>query len=49
MKAMYTAFLAIAVIGVLAAVTLNTVGPTTAEAWQAGNGAVRLKGEPVRE
>ncbi|WP_299841020.1 hypothetical protein [uncultured Paracoccus sp.] len=47
MKAMYTAFLAIAVIGVMAAVGLNSVGHSTAEAWQAGGGAVRLQGEPV--
>ncbi|WP_198590234.1 hypothetical protein [Paracoccus zhejiangensis] len=47
MKAMYTAFLAIAVIGVVAAVALNSVGHSTAEAWQAGGGAVRLEGEPV--
>lgn len=47
MKAMYAAFLAIAVIGLAAGVVLNVTGPSTAEAWQAGGGQVRLEGEPV--
>ncbi|WP_157994821.1 hypothetical protein [Paracoccus tegillarcae] len=48
MKAMYSAFLVIAMIGVAAGITLNSTGPTTAEEWQAGGGQVRLDGEPVR-
>lgn len=49
MKAMFSAFAAIAIIGVVAAVTLLYVGPTTAEYWQADGGAVRLDGAPVSE
>lgn len=48
MKAMYSAFLSIIVIGIIAGVALHYLGPTTAERWQAGGGAVRLDGESVR-
>ncbi len=48
MKAMYSAFIAIAMIGIAAGITLNYNGPTTAQEWQAEGGAVRLPGEPMK-
>ncbi len=49
MKAMYSAFLTIAIIGVAAGLTLNYWGPTTGQEYQAKGGSVRLDGEPLRD